>query len=423
MLSSKSSPEKFTRKRKSYEPEFNTTVRTYGGGAKKSNTTVPVPVAEPPLPPKLLSRISGMDNGDTNLSSSSNSNSDDHRSSRSESDSGRSNPDSEVLNGKKKTANAFKGEKRKYRSKSNKRKQQESSESSDNETAVDSKGKKKVKHGEKRKSKFKKRKQPESVSESSEGESVTLLTDLAPETQAAIAKLIKKDQEEQKKNRTGAGPNIKSESSNAKVKSKVKREEGRDTRMPAESEAHSMIVNYLRIVLFQLTGWENMYNIQAPLEGLDDKGKPKYWEVSDGDNKLCPRIEDSFDSNWKNWGSDFVCQWRDEELMGVNREYLSLVSDDTIMTKFKTVTWKSMKEAWKKNKNGSQARNTKNVKSAERNRIVNKVQRRSEACKGTPLETPELKFLTVREYMSPEASDAEDDTRVIVDDPSHRSDI
>ncbi|KAG8714635.1 hypothetical protein FRC11_007712 [Ceratobasidium sp. 423] len=72
---------------------------------------------------------------------------------------------------------------------------------------------------------------------------------------------------------------------------------------------------------------------------------------------------------------------------------------------------------------GEQARNKRNIKSAERNRITSKVKWLTEARKGMPLEGPEYDFLFSRKYMSPEASDAENDKWAVVDDPSHRSDL
>ena len=59
MSSNESAIEKPAKKRKSYEPDFNPVVRTYGGGAKKN-----MPMAEPQSPPKR-SRIVGMDSGNS----------------------------------------------------------------------------------------------------------------------------------------------------------------------------------------------------------------------------------------------------------------------------------------------------------------------------------------------------------------------
>ncbi|CUA67164.1 hypothetical protein RSOLAG22IIIB_13288 [Rhizoctonia solani] len=69
---------------------------------------------------------------------------------------------------------------------------------------------------------------------------------------------------------------VKPEKSNTEVKLKIKHDRGGgSTQAVPEREAHSTVVNYIRVVLFQLTGWKEMYDIQPSLEGVDDKGQPK----------------------------------------------------------------------------------------------------------------------------------------------------
>jgi hypothetical protein len=107
---------------------------------------------------------------------------------------------------------------------------------------------------------------------------------------------------------------------------------------------------------------------------MDESGNVKYWKVSPGGKSelLYPRPGESFDSNWAAWGDDFISQWRDEKKMGGHSAFLSGVSNDAIKQKFRSATWKSVKDGWKKTKdgNGTQARTQKNIRSSNRNRVV-----------------------------------------------------
>ncbi|CAE6450806.1 unnamed protein product [Rhizoctonia solani] len=195
--------------------------------------------------------------------------------------------------------------------------------------------------------------------------------------------------------------------------------------MPTGTEANTIMTNHCRLSLFELTGWRTFYDIKPPLNDLDESGNVKYWKVSPGGKSelLYPRPGESFDSNWAAWGDDYISQWHNEKKMGGHSAFLSGVSDDAIKQKFRSATWKSVKDGWKKTKdgNGTQARTQKNIQSLNRNRVVAKLEQRVEARKGTPLEGPEYDFLFTREYTSPEASDAENNDRVVVDEPFNRA--
>lgn len=120
-----------------------------------------------------------------------------------------------------------------------------------------------------------------------------------------------------------------------------------------------------------MTGWEDMYALEAPPSSQG--GKVIYW-VSDSldHKKLRPHWDQSFDDNWKAWGDNFITCCQDEEAMGVHIQYLKSFEPKDFKEQLRKVTWKSYLSVWKEQKAGtaSKKRAEKNIKSAIRNRVV-----------------------------------------------------